>query len=139
MKHIRIEVQKRGWEYITAAKILYGLSGNVLFDSFEYGQNFLILHNNTQLHKQLYHQFLRHFSSNGSTILYAAAKRNPHDTSFETRNVYFDKLNSEFLHKLKADIKKCAAEAHKKNKPLLLICDWAGANTTFAAPPPCRA
>lgn len=121
--------------FISSNKISYGLSGNVLFDSFEYGQNFLILQNNTQLHKQLYHQFLQHFSSNGSTNLYVAAKRNPLETSFETRNIYFDKLNAEFLHKLKAGIKKCAAETHKKAKPLLLICDWAGANTTFAPPP----
>ena len=120
--------------FIINNNISYGLGGNVLFDSFEYGQNFLILQNNTQLHKQLYYQLLRHFSNNGAINLYVAAKRNPSDTSFETRNIYFDKLNAEFLHKLKADIKKCAAEAHKRAKPLLLICDWAGANTTFAPP-----
>ncbi len=117
--------------FVPFNKISYNMGGNIMFDSFEYGKNFLILKNSTQLHKQIYQQFLQHFSSNDSTILYIAKKNNQLITDFETRNIYFDKLNTESLHKVKTEIKKCAAESHKKAKPFLLICDWEGTDATL--------
>ena len=113
---------------ISGTKISYGIGRNVLFDNLDYGQNFLVLYNNTQTHKQLYHRFLQHFSDKGSINLFVSAKNNPFQTSFGIRNSSFTKLDTATINKLKLDINKSVEEAEKGNKPVLLICDWADAN-----------
>ena len=113
---------------ISGTKISYGIGRNVLFDNLDYGQNFLVLYNNTQMHKQLYHRFLQHFSDKGSINLFVSAKNNPFQTSFGIRNSSFTKLDTATINKLKLDINKSVEEAEKGNKPVLLICDWADAN-----------
>lgn len=80
------------------------------------------------MHKQLYHRFLQHFSNQGGINLFVSAKNNPFLTNFGIRNSSFTKLDTEAINKLKLDINKSVEEAGKENKPVLLICDWAGAN-----------
>lgn len=125
---IKESALKRGCGKIYKGVISYNLGRNVLFDKIGYGENFLVLYNNTNAHKQIFQNFMRQMAGNGSILLYVSHKTNQLSFPFNVRNYFFNVINDNIIQELKNQIDKCFGEMEKSNNNMLLIADWSNAS-----------
>jgi len=107
--------------------ISYDLKNNILFDKIDYGENFLILYNNTTQHKQIFQNFMQQMANNNS-ILYIAHTTNQLKFNSNVRNFSFNVLNESVICNLKKQLDKYFEKIEKTNNNLFLISDWSKAN-----------
>lgn len=108
--------------------ISYNLGKNILFDKIDYGENFLILHNNTSNHKRIFRNLMRQMADDNSILFYISHKTNQLKFSFDVRNFYFNIINEDIIHDLKKQLDKCFDKMEKNNSSMLLISDWSNVN-----------
>ena len=81
--------------------ISYNLNKNILFDKIDFGENFLILYNNTNNYKQIIQNFIKEMSAEKPILFYISHKKNQLNFSFDVRTYYFNIVNKEILQELK--------------------------------------
>lgn len=119
-----ILLTKRGVVGITIGKILYNLNKNILFDKIDYGENLLILYNNTDNHKQICRNFMQQMAKRNSILFYVSHKKNQLNFNFKVQNFFFNIINEDIIHDLKKRLDKRFDEMEKSNKSMLLVSDW---------------
>lgn len=113
---------------IVKGLLSYNLDKNVLFDKIKYGENFLILHNNTDNHKQIFQNFMKQMANNKSILVYISHKTNQLNFGFNVRNFSLNIVNEEVIQDLKTELDKCFKEMEKKTRNMILISDWSKFN-----------
>lgn len=108
--------------------VSYNLGKNILFDKVDFGENFLILYNNTNNHKHIIQNFMRQMSDTNSILVYISHKSNQLNFNFEVRNCLFSIISENIIQDLKAQLDKYFDEMENGKKKLLLIADWSNAN-----------
>jgi len=112
-----------------AKKIIsYNLGGNVLFDKINYGENILVLYQNTGTHQQLFKNFLSQMANDNSLLFHLSHKSNQISFDFKMQNFHFNVINEDVIHEIKDQVSKCFQESEKKNKEMVLLSDWSKAN-----------
>ena len=101
---------------------------NVLFDRINYGENILILYQNTTNHQHIFKNFITQKANDDALIFYLSHNSNKLDFDFKTRNFNFNIINEDVLHELKGQLDRCFQEREKNNKEMVLVSDWSGAN-----------
>lgn len=115
---------------IARGVISYNLNKNVLFDKIDYGENFLVLYNNTDHHKQIFQNFMRQATNNNTILFYISHKTNHLNFSFDIQNFFFNIINENVIHNLKSQLDKCFTKMEKSNSNMLLACDWSNVSLT---------
>jgi len=117
-----------GVDRIYKGVVSYNLGKNILFDKVDYGENFLILYNNTNNHKHIIQNFMRQMSDKNSILLYISHKSNQLNFNFEVRNYFFNIISENIVQDLKSQLDKYFNEVEKENKTMFLVADWSNAD-----------
>lgn len=107
--------------------ISYNLGKNILFDKINYGENVLVLYNDTSNHQQVFRNFLKQMSDNNSFLFYVSHKANQISFNFNVQNFSFNVINDDVIHDLKSKLDKCFNKMEKTGSSLFLVCDWSKA------------
>lgn len=113
---------------ITGKAVSYNLGENVLFDRLNYGENILILYQNTTNHQQIFRNFITQLAHDDVLLFYLSHNSNKLDFDSKIRNFNFNVLTEDMLPELKGQLDKCFKEREEKNKEMCLISDWSKAN-----------
>lgn len=94
----------------------------------DYGENILVLYQDTTNHQQIIRNFIKQMADEGSLLFYLSHKSNELNFDFKIRNFYFNVINEDVLHKFKDQLDKCFQEREENDKELFLVSDWSKAN-----------
>ncbi|MEW5896480.1 MAG: PadR family transcriptional regulator [Nanoarchaeota archaeon] len=108
--------------------ISYNLGKNVLFDKIDYGENVLVLYQDTSNHQQVLRNFLKQFSDSNSLLFYVSHRTNEILFNFDVQNFSFNVVNDDIIHKLKSKLNECFDKMEKAGCNLFLVCDWSKAD-----------
>jgi len=108
--------------------VSYNLGKNILFDKIDYGENFLILHSNTNAHKQIFQNFMRSIKDRNSIVFFVSHSKNELNFSFDVRKFIFNNINDQVIQDLISQLEKCFSEIEENNKTMMLIADWSNAD-----------
>lgn len=109
-------------------QVLYNTGNNILFDKINPGENFLILYNNTNNHKQIFRNFIKQMANNNSVLFYVAHRTNDLTFDYDVQKFSFNIISENVINDLKEQLDKRFKEIKKNGKDLLLIADWSKAN-----------
>ncbi len=124
---ISIFESKRGVKIVKKI-ISYNLGENILFEKMSYGENILILYQNTDHHRQLFKKVIKQIADDNALLFYLSHSSNQLYFDFKIRNFHFNVINEDVLHELKSQLDKCFQEREKNNQEMVLISDWSRAN-----------
>ena len=113
---------------ITGKAVSYNLGENILFDRINYGENILILYQNTTNHQQILRNFISQLAQGDALLFYLSHNSHQLDFDFKIRNFNFNVITENVLHELKSQLDQCFKEREEKNKEMCLVSDWSGAN-----------
>jgi len=108
--------------------ISYNLGENVLFDKVNYGENILILYQNTTNHQQIFRNFISKMAQDDILLFNISHNSNKLDFDFKLRNFNFNVITEDVLHELKGQLDQCFKEREEKNKEMCFLSDWSKAN-----------
>lgn len=94
--------------------VSYNLGGNVLFDRISYGENILLLYQNTNNHQQIFRNFITQMAGDDVLLFYLSHNSNKLDFDFNVRNFNFNVITEDVLPELKGQLDKCFKERRKK-------------------------
>jgi len=105
--------------------ISYNLNENILFDSFEFGNSFLLFYQkDTKTLPSIYNKFIQQFPKDKSIVFHVCRKSNSFKPDFGIREFSFNLLDKSILHQIQKKLNACFKEVEEKYKSLLLIFDW---------------
>ena len=108
--------------------ISYNLGKNILFDKINYGENILVLYQDTNNHQQIFRNFLKQFPDNDSILFYVSHKANQLCFNFNIQTFSFNVITEDTIHELKSKLNKSFEKMEKTGTNLFLVCDWSKAD-----------
>lgn len=108
--------------------ISYNLGRNILFDKVNYGENILILYQNTINSQQMFKNTIKQMTNDDTFLFHISHNSNKLNYNSKIQNFNFNVINEEVIHKLKSQLDNCFQKREKENKRMVLLSDWSKAN-----------